>query len=697
MLPLSTSNLWRICKRAKGRDEVERKGRTSRELTLARQAVEEHPQSTRKRQKLAELLAKAGQREEAVSEYMALAALWSAQDELPKAAATYKQLLRVSPGDRDAHYKLSACYEVLEKRADASEQLQNYARICEANGSFDEAIEALERAEKIHRLRVPMLVRLANMVHTAGQRDVAIRIYEDALEQLETRAYWSDYKKVAAQLLALAPEHLATHKSLIQLALEQGQLDHAQTLLKQAYVYGSKDPELLEMWALVHKQLSQEEAALGVLKELAEVYEEAGEVPQARATLSRILTRQPEHEEAKEALAQLSATMPSQVYETQRELPSLEGPALRETTLHTEALTEAFDVDDTPVSPIHLPQMDEPQETLIEEDPVSSPLDKATEPIVLPPALVESEGDFGGGEAPPIPLVIPEEAPKEPTQPVFEEQVGVSLPVECLSLPRHVRGDLSGWLERIEKIEWFSGKGHPQTGIEHLREHIRRLQPTSDYPLHPRLSYVRTSWSLLEQQIASQEEIDEVVGQAARMILRDDPSELDRAGQVAWFALEQYLFTQSRFVPFAMANDAVSEIGWSVAQVSDWVIADARCKTEAKGVAQRHGRYYAWSAAKAAAWRSAWPAIRAASEGHTSPLLEQAARPATRDASWHATWLTLSDLIPPDKDPYAPLAAIWELGLYPMLLHNHDYLLIVIDESYQGPFKVIHTREDRLP
>lgn len=264
----------------------------------------------------------------------------------------------------------------------------------------------------------------------------------------------------------------------------------------------------------------------------------------------------------------------------------------------------------------------------------------------------------------------------------------IRLPTACLELPERSQHALLNLMNAGKYASWFSGEGDIRKGIEYLRTHTQHVQSYVRFALAQSISHVRCSWSLLKSNCAASRDIESVVRRASRQILRENSSHLDRAGRVAWSALDQYAFSRSLLLPFHLADSAISTTGWSVASHSDWSIALAASKSEAKAHAKAAGRLEAWESAKSVVWRSIWPSVQKKMASCTHPIEHAAMWSMAWDASWHAAWLTIADLPEAPVNPFESLWNVWKMGLYPMLLHNNDYLLVELDSTNTTEFQI---------
>lgn len=997
---------------------MERETVTAEELASAEAAVNAQPDNVRLKQKLASLYIKSAQRKKALSLLTKLIDSLDAEEGELK-LSVLRQMVKLEPFELRWRKSMAALLTMMGHRGEATEQLQLLSDLAEETNKPAEAVWALERVSEFQPLSIPGQVRLAELYVDSGSETRAALAYDRVLEQLESKSYWSDYRKVAERLLQLVPGRSDVRKVLARLYLEKGQVEQAIVQLQKAFRTNSRDPETLDMLAIAYDAMERSDKVISVLKELGEIYEEDAKLERAEAVYHRILEVTPESQTAIRALERLEVK--SRLWSSSQEavtglslapLPDDEGlpfvlhgastpggalpllsvpeismeveevgtneelsvlqaqlisvgvpadvltlallraiskrPVLpgqpvgpwpsslvpflgREWLLdghflmtdvlpptqyarcfraidvfqpgrfvhvaypHLAALTAAqqeqcreafsslassfvershpalehvlsfglssqnqpfivseFDVGlplvrhhlalttkqisnlfyniSQAVSYIHslgllhgcltservllinnhecklasgcvegvvrgwasllgvdvsafglegfernalLPDVRPPEEqegaepsregevfrlgcllyylsngrlpdSVQDSDASEGRLD--TLGLGLPsdehgqflnqlfPMLCqespekrmtlrdlhgryvafvrkEQPGESGqkertltfgsspmfvpirdigvemGGEvvndqveeAPPFHLVTSQGTP----------ETSIRLPESCLGLPLERQEELLSLIKRGKSSSWFSIRAKPVQGIALLREHILRLREYVSFPLQVQLSYVRTSWSRLTREVATQKEIDRVATKVSSRILRDEPGALARAGQVAWSALDQHVFSKSVLLPFDIASEAISGIGWSVAHASDWAAAHAKAKETARRIADKHKRSGAWEAARSIVWRSVWPSMTAIARQAESPVAQLAARVMSHYASSHGAWLVIDDCLEGKEDPFAPLFEACRLGFYPMLLHNGDFVLVMIDEEQGDEFRMI--------
>ncbi len=265
------------------------------------------------------------------------------------------------------------------------------------------------------------------------------------------------------------------------------------------------------------------------------------------------------------------------------------------------------------------------------------------------------------------------------------EDDDVKLPSACLELPVTIQQELQQLLSRVRQLQWFQPQEDAiSRGAEHLQTFLQHISPFANAPLLPQVSFVRTRWDTLQSRLVQALSLEEVVRESVEATLADDPNSWALAGRAAWDAIHSFDIPEGHLLPFDVASIAVSSSAWSAAWSPVWAGARSTAWNTAKAIAKASGRTAAWNAAKTAAWTASWPVAKSIAP----PEMRTCVRAAASDVSWCAAWLVASDQLSDQPNPFASLFSIWELGLYPMLLFNGNYVLIAIDGGTGDDFEI---------
>jgi pilus assembly protein FimV len=237
-------------------------------------AAQEDQKDTRTWLRIAEIHVKRGENTQATQVYLKTAELYVEQGFFQRAVAVYKNVLKLTPGHTDAHFRLADVYKQLGLFSDAAQQYDHAATAFQRAGQLKQAISAIAQIVEMNPDQVMSRVRLAELSAQAGNNDEAIREFGRAADQLEEQGRVDDYLRVAERLLAIQPDNLALARKLAVRQLERQNPKGALAKLEACYKADAKDPDTLNLLATTFEQLGQNDKALSALKQLANLYEE---------------------------------------------------------------------------------------------------------------------------------------------------------------------------------------------------------------------------------------------------------------------------------------------------------------------------------------------------------------------------------------------------------------------------------------
>ena len=120
------------------------KGQYERAVNEYRQVIQLEPHDMRHRQKVAEILTKANQKDEAIKEYTSLAKHYVDLIHYLKAIAVYKQIQKLDPTNPETSLTLAALNEKQGLIGNAIAEYATAVQIYESRGENLKALKALE-------------------------------------------------------------------------------------------------------------------------------------------------------------------------------------------------------------------------------------------------------------------------------------------------------------------------------------------------------------------------------------------------------------------------------------------------------------------------------------------------------------------------------------------------------------------------
>ena len=269
------------------------KGSLDKALTEFQRAAAEDPKDTRTWLRIAEIHVKRGDNEPATQVYLKTADLYVEQGFFQRAVAVYKNVLKLTPGHTDAHFKLADVYKQLGLFSDAAQQYDQAASALQRNGRLKEAMGALAQIVEMNPDQVMSRVKLAELAAQAGQNEDALREWSRAADQLEAQGRTDDYLRVAERLLTLQPDNHGLAKKVASRYMERQNPKAALSKLQVCFAALPKDLETLHLLATTFEQLGQTAKTISVLKELLAAQEEQRPLPERQITIQRILALDP--------------------------------------------------------------------------------------------------------------------------------------------------------------------------------------------------------------------------------------------------------------------------------------------------------------------------------------------------------------------------------------------------------------------
>lgn len=278
------------------------KGQWDRAIKELQKLVAEDPSDVRTLLKLGDVYSKKGDREEASRVYKQVAESYSEQGFFLKAVAVYKQILKHDPKHLEVTLKLAELYEHLGLQSEAMQQYTAAAAIHDEAGDTKQSLEVLERMVELDAENVASRIKLAESYSREGMVAQAVEQFERASEVLKAQARIDDYLKVAERLVYHAPDRLQTVMELAKLYLSRGDTKRALAKLQICFKANPRDIQTLRLLAQAFNDLGQTQKTVFVYRELARIYEEAGQPDEARSVLQMILEVDPNDGEARQAL-----------------------------------------------------------------------------------------------------------------------------------------------------------------------------------------------------------------------------------------------------------------------------------------------------------------------------------------------------------------------------------------------------------
>ncbi|NJD90380.1 MAG: tetratricopeptide repeat protein [Geobacter sp.] len=179
------------------------KGLYDRAASEYRQIIEFDPADVRHRQRLAEILAKANKKDEAIKEYTTLAKTYIDTVHYLKAIAVYKQIQKLDPANPEISLTLASLNEKQGLNGNAIAEYSAAIQIFESNGENTKSLKALESMLAIDPKNSAARLRLAEKYFTVGDEQKSADIFTELAADLRRREDDSGFARVAEKISLL--------------------------------------------------------------------------------------------------------------------------------------------------------------------------------------------------------------------------------------------------------------------------------------------------------------------------------------------------------------------------------------------------------------------------------------------------------------------------------------------------------------
>ncbi|MHB1846240.1 MAG: SPOR domain-containing protein [Deltaproteobacteria bacterium] len=276
------------------------KGQFDKAIKEYQRILDEDPKDIRILLKVGELHQKRGDNVQAAQYLLKVAEAYSNDGFFLKAAAVYKQVLKLNPSLVDVNLKLAELYQQLGLMNDALQQFQLVASSYEHQGDMQAALGILRKLIELDPENVANRIRLAESFAREGMNAEAIAEFKKVAAALKENNRADEYVKVAERLSFLDPQNLELSRDLANVYLAKGDTKRALAKLQNCFKADPKDIDTLVLLAQAFKELGQLAKTVSVYKELAKIYSDSDRADDERATWRKILSIAPDDPEARQ-------------------------------------------------------------------------------------------------------------------------------------------------------------------------------------------------------------------------------------------------------------------------------------------------------------------------------------------------------------------------------------------------------------
>ena len=291
------------------------KGQYDKAIKEYQRIIEEDARDIRVLLKIGELHQKRGDNKESAATLLRVAEAYSNDGFFLKAAAVYKQVLKLNPALLDVNLRLAELYQQLGLMSDAMQQYQLVANAYEKLGNSGASLNLLKKLVDLEPDNAASRVRLAEAYSKEGMNPEAISELGKVAAQLKQSGRNEEFIKVAERLLTLDTQNLALIRELANIYLQRGETKRALARLQTCFKANPRDIETLILLAQTFLDLGQQVKTISVYKELARIYAERGRREEEQATWRRILTLAPSDPDALAATGQAAPVLEAEFEE----------------------------------------------------------------------------------------------------------------------------------------------------------------------------------------------------------------------------------------------------------------------------------------------------------------------------------------------------------------------------------------------
>ncbi len=307
------------------------KGQFDKAIKEFQKIVDADPSDMRVWKKIGDIQVRAGDTRGAITTYLRLSDDFFAQGFYSKALAILRQIQTLDANIEEVYLKLAEVYAATNFLPDAIHQLDRLSKIQEAAGNIDAMLATLQRMADLDPTSWTYRAHLAETLSRLGRKSEAAAELRKVTSQLEREGDPTDFIRVAERLMFHDPDDQENTRKLAEAYLRarapEEKLKQVLKLLLRFLQSNPSDPQLLQLLARMFLQLSKQDSAVNVYRELARIYREQGKISESEAVLERILEILPQDEETLIALgrkkpAPMAAPAPAEAVSGAKKAPS---------------------------------------------------------------------------------------------------------------------------------------------------------------------------------------------------------------------------------------------------------------------------------------------------------------------------------------------------------------------------------------
>jgi tetratricopeptide (TPR) repeat protein len=219
--------------------------------------VSMEPAALNHRQRLADLLIKAGRPDDARNELEVIGKNYSSNGFYLKAIAIYTKLQGLFPGDIPIALNLAGLNEKHGLTANALAEYKRVYDYYDKNSETEEALKILEKMQSVDAQNVKMRLKLAEAYFSAGKADESYAVFSKLATLLQERGDTAAFAKLNSRILQLFPTKSEFMLEVLSEQVAGGNAASAVTGLQSLLRTNPRDKRLWELIIQAYKQLDQ--------------------------------------------------------------------------------------------------------------------------------------------------------------------------------------------------------------------------------------------------------------------------------------------------------------------------------------------------------------------------------------------------------------------------------------------------------
>ncbi len=254
------------------------KGKTDAAIRAFQELVELDPRAIQYRLRFAELLAKAGKMKEAIDNFEKVAAVYTRDDQVVKAIAVYKTVVRLDPERLEPYEKLAELYRSQGLEGEASSQLQQVYEGYQRQKNEEGQVRVLRRMVEVDPENLGIQVRLGETLARLGRKQEAGEAFAKAATTLSRRGFHDRASTLFQKIIALNPKNLTVRKELCSHHLEAGEFQLARKEVEAILEMEPDDPRMVLLLGRILFRLGEEKQAMRAVGRSLDIFTANGEL-----------------------------------------------------------------------------------------------------------------------------------------------------------------------------------------------------------------------------------------------------------------------------------------------------------------------------------------------------------------------------------------------------------------------------------